>query len=66
VKPAELARQQGELGRQQGELGRQQGELGRKQGALGREQGRLAQIASEKLQALLADAMRRGLAKPAD
>ena len=59
-------REAAELARQQGELGRQQGELGRKQGALGREQGRLAQIASEKLRALLADAMRRGLAKPAD
>jgi hypothetical protein len=63
---AEIARQQGELGRQQGELGRQQGALGAKQGALGREQARLAQIASEKLQALLADAMRRGLARRID
>ena len=59
----ELARQQGELGRQQGELGRRQGELGQQQGALGREQARLGAIARDQFAALLADAMRRGLAK---
>ena len=59
----ELGRQQAELGRQQGELGRQQGELGRQQGLLGKEQGRLARLAQPKLRALVADAVRRGLAQ---
>jgi bla regulator protein BlaR1 len=62
----ELGRQMGELGRRQGELGRQQGELGRRQGELGREQGRLAVIASNQIRALVADALRRGLAKRVD
>jgi hypothetical protein len=60
---AALAIQQGELGRRQGELGEQQGELGRQQGELGREQARLAAIAQEKLRALVADALRRGIAQ---
>lgn len=63
---AQLAIQQGELGRRQGELGRQQGELGRQQGELGREQARLAEIAQEKLHALVADALHRGLAQRVD
>jgi hypothetical protein len=60
---AELGRQQGELGRRQGELGKQQGELGRQQGELGREQARLADIAQGQIRALIADALRRGLAQ---
>ncbi|MGE5562112.1 MAG: hypothetical protein ACM3ZV_02255 [Bacillota bacterium] len=63
---AALAAQQAELGRRQGELGDHQGALGEQQGALGREQARLARIANEKLQALLADAIRRGLAQRVD
>jgi len=63
---AQLAIQQGELGRRQGELGARQGDLGRQQGELGREQARLAHIAQEKLQALVADAIRRGLAQRVD
>ena len=59
----ELGRQQGELGRRQGELGRQQGELGRQQGLLGKEQARLAKEAQGKIQALLADAIRRRVAR---
>ena len=59
---AELGRQQGELGRRQGELGRQQGELGRQQGLLGKEQARLAREAQVKIQALLEEAIRRGVA----
>jgi hypothetical protein len=55
--------QQGELGRRQGELGRQQGELGRQQGLLGQEQARLAKEAEVKIRALLADAIRRGVAR---
>jgi bla regulator protein blaR1 len=60
---AELAQQQGELGRRQGELGQQQSVLGEQQSALGREQSRLARIAGEKLEALVADALRRGVAQ---
>lgn len=63
---AALAVQQGELGRRQGELGKQQGELGRQQGELGREQARLAGIAQEKLRALVANAIRRGVAQRVD
>ena len=58
-----LGRQQDELGKQQDVLGRQQDELGKQQDALGREQERLSQIARDKFDALLADAMRRGLAQ---
>ena len=63
LEQGELGRQQGELGRRQGELGKQQGELGRQQGLLGEEQARLAKEAQGKIQALLADAIRRGLAQ---
>lgn len=58
-----LGKQQGELGRQQGVLGKQQGELGRQQGALGKLQGRAAQRAKPKFRALVAEAIRRGVAK---
>jgi len=58
----ELGRQQDALGRQQDELGKQQDALGQQQDALGREQDRLSLIAREKFDALLADAIRRGLA----
>ena len=60
---AELARQQSELGRRQGELGRLQAALGERQSRLGEEQNRLSRIAGDKLQALLADALRRGVAR---
>jgi bla regulator protein blaR1 len=60
---AELGRRQEALGRQQDELGKQQDALGRQQGALGREQGRLASEAEAKFRALLADALKRGLAR---
>ena len=59
----ELGRQQNELGRRQGELGEQQAALGRQQDALGREQSRLGQLANAKLRALLAEALRRGVAQ---
>jgi hypothetical protein len=58
-----LGRQQDALGRQQDELGKQQDALGRQQDALGREQDRLGQIARAKFDALLSDAIRRGLAQ---
>ena len=58
-----LGRQQDELGRQQDALGTQQDALGKQQDALGREQDRLGQIARDKFDALLADAMRWGLAQ---
>lgn len=60
---AELGRQQAALGRRQDELGRQQDSLGKQQSALGREQARLAREADSKFQALLADALKRGLAR---
>jgi bla regulator protein BlaR1 len=58
-----LSRQQNKLGRQQDELGKRQNELGRQQGVLGREQEALAQIAEAKLRALIADAVRLGVAQ---
>lgn len=63
---ADLGRQQDDLGRRQDELGRQQNELGQQQDALGREQDRVARIAEEKLQGLVEDAIRRGLARRVD
>jgi len=62
----ELGRQQGELGRRQAALGEQQAILGRQQAALGRHQARLAEAAKPKLRALVADAIRRGLAQRVD
>jgi hypothetical protein len=59
----ELGRQQGELGRRQAVLGREQAALGTEQGALGREQARLARIAQEQLRALVAEAVRSGVAQ---
>ena len=62
----ELGRQQADLGRQQGELGARQGELGRRQGEFGREQARLAELAQPQIRALVAEAIRRGLAQRID
>jgi hypothetical protein len=62
----ELGRQQGELGRQQAALGEQQAALGRAQGALGKMQARLAERAQPQFRALVAEAIRRGLAQRVD
>jgi len=62
----DLGRQQGELGRRQGELGAQQGALGARQAELGREQARLAKVAEPQFEALVADAIRRGVAQRVD
>jgi hypothetical protein len=62
----ELGRQQGELGRQQAALGAQQAALGRRQAALGREQARLAELAKPQFRALIAEAIRRGVAQRVD
>jgi hypothetical protein len=59
----ELGKQQDALGHQQSALGEQQNALGEKRNALGREQDRLGKIAREKFDALLSDAIRRGLAQ---
>jgi len=59
----ELGRQQDALGRQQDELGKQQSALGEQQDKLGREQDRLSRIARDKFDALVADALRRGVAQ---
>jgi bla regulator protein BlaR1 len=58
-----LGRQQDALGRQQDELGRQQDVLGRQQDALGREQDRLGREADVQLRALVAEAIRSGVAQ---
>jgi hypothetical protein len=62
----ELGRQQSELGRQQNELGQQQHALGSQQNALGQEQHRLAREADARFRALLADALRNGVAQRID
>lgn len=62
----ELGRQQGELGRRQAELGEQQAALGEKQAELGSEQARLAELAKPQFRALVADAIRRGVAQRVD
>ena len=59
----ELGRQMGELGRRQAELGKQQAALGARQAELGREQARLAAAAQPRIRALVADAIRRGVAE---
>jgi hypothetical protein len=63
VRQRELSRQQAVLGQRQAELGQQQAELGSQQAALGREQARLGQLASQKLRALLVEAVKRGVAQ---
>jgi len=63
---AALGRQQAALGRMQSDLGAQQAALGRQQADLGREQARLGQIANGQLRALVAEAMRKGLAQKVD
>jgi hypothetical protein len=63
---AALAERQEALGRQQDALGRQQDALGRQQDALGREQDRLGREAQARLLALVAEAIRRGLAQRVD
>lgn len=62
----ELARQQDDLSRHQDGLSRQQDALSRQQDALSREQDGLIRIAEAKLQDLLADAVRSGLARRVD
>ena len=58
-----FSRQQSELGERQDALGRQQDVLGREQDALGREQERLSRQAEAGLRALIADAIRSGVAQ---
>jgi hypothetical protein len=62
----ELARRQAELGRKQAELGAQQAALGERQAELGRQQARAAEVAQTQLRALVAEAIRRGLAQRVD
>ena len=54
------------LGRQQSQLGEQQAALGRQQAKLGEQQAREAELAKPKFRALVADAIRRGLAQRID
>ena len=59
----ELGRQQAALGRQQAALGEQQAALGSRQAELGRQQAAAAKAAQPQLRALVADAIRRGVAQ---
>lgn len=60
---AALASQQAELGARQSALGSQQAALGARQAELGAQQARLAEQAKPQFRALVAEAMRRGLAQ---
>jgi hypothetical protein len=62
----ELGRQQGELGRRQAELGAQQSALGARQAELGAQQARAAKQAQPQFRALVAEAIRRGVAQRVD
>ena len=59
----ELGAQQGELGRRQAALGAQQSALGARQAEMGRDQARLARLAQPQIRALVAEAIRRGVAQ---
>jgi hypothetical protein len=61
-----LSAQMDELSRQQQALGEQQAALGRQQAALGEQQHRLAGEAQARFRALLAEAIRRGVAQRAN
>ena len=63
---AELGKQQAALGRRQAELGSHQSALGARQAELGREQARLAELAKGQFRALVAEALRRGVAQRVD
>lgn len=56
--------QAGEIDRRQSELGRRQDQLGQQQDALGQQQDAAGRVAQQRLRALIADAMRQGLAQP--
>lgn len=62
----ELGRQQAALGEKQAALGEQQAALGERQAELGRQQARAAELAQPQLRALVAEAIRRGLAQRVD
>jgi hypothetical protein len=59
----DLGAQMAALGRQQTALGSQQAALGARQAELGREQARLAEAAKAQFRALVAEALRRGVAQ---
>ena len=59
----DLGAKQAALGRQQSALGARQADLGRQQAELGRQQARLAEQAKPQFQALVAEAIKRGLAQ---
>ncbi len=60
----DTARAQDALGKQQAELGERQGALGEEQAKLGERQEKLGREARASFRALVADAVRRGLATP--
>lgn len=61
---AKLSDEQAKLGAEQARLGDQQAQLGAQQAVLGDEQSRRAEEASERLQALLDEALKKGIAQP--
>ena len=63
---SELGEQQAALGRQQAQLGEQQAALGRQQAELGKQQAHLAELAKPQFRALVADAIKRGVAQRVD
>ena len=63
---AALGTQQAALGRRQAELGQHQAALGARQAELGREQARLAELAKPQFRALVAEAIRSGVAQRVD
>jgi hypothetical protein len=63
---AELAGKQAELGRRQSELGAQQAALGKRQAELGKQQAHLARLAQPQFEALVKEALRRGVAQRVD
>jgi DNA repair exonuclease SbcCD ATPase subunit len=62
----EISDLQSELGEQQSKLGERQAALGQQQAALGQEQARVSKEANRKIDALVREAMSRGLAKSVD
>jgi hypothetical protein len=59
----DLSRKQGDLGQQQSELGREQSRLGEEQSRLGERQSELSREIEHKLQPMLDDLIRKGIAE---
>jgi hypothetical protein len=64
-KERDLSRRQGELGREQSALGREQSKLGEEQSRLGRRQSELSREIEHKLQPMIREMIRKGVAERA-